>query len=271
MWRQACSVVAGALAFSAVARADDPPPDPNDHPDSTWSTRALAGYSKTGGTTDTSSANALFHVAHVMGQWKVLFGFEGLYGATRGETTAQAWHAHLQGNYNFTDKLYWYSGYRQDNDKFSGFLYQKTVSTGVGYQFIKSDSTQVSAQVGVGETWLRPQVIVLDPVGGIIIQPGVTMLLPGEEQTVVDAAVNFEHSFNQYTKLIAAVTVESGNVNTTSTYNVALQVKMTNQLALAAGYQLIDNSRPPAGVAKDASLTTLSLVYEFKNSKLAPE
>ena len=51
------------IGFSAAALADDAPPyegDPN------WSMRALLGYSKTGGNTDNSSANALFHVAHVM-------------------------------------------------------------------------------------------------------------------------------------------------------------------------------------------------------------
>ena len=270
-------IAAGALALVTGARADDQP-DPNDHPDSTWSTRALAGYSKTAGTTDNSSANGLFHIAHVMGQWKVLFGVEGLYGATRGETTAQAWHGHLQLNYNFTDRLYWYGGYRQDNDKFSGFLYQKTVSAGLGYQAFKTDTTQLSVQGGVGETWLRPQDLVLDSVGAIIIVPGaapnpgvVSWLYPGEDQTVFDGALNFEHAFNKYTKILASAAVQTGSVNTMSSYNVALQVKMTNQLSLAAGYQLVENTHPPASVAKDASLTTLSLVYEFKNSKLAPD
>jgi putative salt-induced outer membrane protein len=269
-------MAAGALALVNAAHAD--PPDPNDHPDSTWSSRALLGYTKTSGTTDNSSANGLFHVAHVLGPWKVLFGVEGLYGATRSETTAQAWHGHLQGNYNFTDRFYWFGGYRQDNDKFSGFLYQKTVSTGVGYQFIKNDTTQLSAQGGVGETWLRSQDLVLNSVGAIVIAPCAapnpgtcTWMYPGQQETVFDGAVNFEHQFNSYTKLLASALVQTGSVNTMTTYNVSLQVKMTNQLSLAAGYQLVYNTSPPPSVAKDASLTTLSLVYEFKNSKLPPD
>jgi putative salt-induced outer membrane protein len=277
MLRHFCAAGAAALFLCTAARADTPP-DPNDHPDSTWSTRALAGYSKTGGTTDTSSANALFHTAHTMGQWKVLFGFEGLYGATRGETTAQAWHAHIQGNYNITDRLYWYAGYRQDDDKFSGFLYQKTVSTGAGYQIFKSDTTKLSVQGGVGETWLRPEDLVLDPVGGIVIAPcaapdpgSCSWLYPGERETVFDGALNFEQDFNPYTKFLASATVQSGSLNTMTSYNASVQVKMTNQLALAVGYQLVYNTSPPPSVAKSASLTTLSLVYEFKNSKMPPE
>ena len=53
--------------------------------------------------------------------------------------------------------------------------------------------------------------------------------------------------------------------------NVALQVKMSTHLALAAGYQLTDNSSPPANSGRRDSLLTLSLVYDMKNPKLAPE
>src|SRR5579872_7431260 len=106
------------LAVSGIALADDRPPyqgDPN------WSMRALLGYTKTGGNTDNSSGNFLFHVAHVIDDWKLLFATEGLYGSTRGETTAQAWDAHGQANYNFTPKLYGFLGLGYTDDHFSGF------------------------------------------------------------------------------------------------------------------------------------------------------
>jgi putative salt-induced outer membrane protein YdiY len=65
--------------------------------------------------------------------------------------------------------------------------------------------------------------------------------------------------------------VQSGKENTLTTASVSLQVKMTNRLALAAGYQLTDNSQPPQGSERRDTLTTLNLVYELKNEKLAPE
>jgi putative salt-induced outer membrane protein YdiY len=88
---------------------------------------------------------------------------------------------------------------------------------------------------------------------------------------VLDAAVIYEHSFNAATKLLAGVTVESGGQNTTTNANIALQVKMTDTLALSAGYQLTHNSEPPAGVGTTSTLTTLNLVYQHKNPKLSPE
>src|SRR5215467_9105032 len=90
-------------ALSGVAAADTGPIGPGD---STWAIRSV------GGNTDNSAGNLLFHAAHVMGDWKLLFGADGLYGSTRGETTAQAWDAYVQGNYNITPRFYWYLGGR---------------------------------------------------------------------------------------------------------------------------------------------------------------
>ena len=259
MWKAAGLGMFAVLLLSGPARAQDD--------DGSWAARAQVGYAKTGGNTDTSTGNALFHIAHVVDDWKLLFGAEGFYGSTKGETTAQAWDAHLQANYNINERLYWYSGVRYDDNKFSGFAYQEALTTGLGYQFVKTDDTKLSAQLGIGARRLRPELLTEDSLGAITS----TTELPATTDAVLDAAVNLEHSFNALTKIIAGVAVESGSDNTMTSANLALQVKMSNLLALSAGYQLVRNSKPPAGVGSSASLITLNLVYELKNPKLAPE
>ena len=235
--------------------------------DDEWASRGQLGFSRTSGNTDTTTGNFLFHIAHLTGDWKYLFGAEGLYGSTKGETTAQAWDVHGQINYNITERLYWYGGLGYVNDKFSGFAYQETLSTGAGYQFIKTDATKLAGQIGIGARRLRPEILVKDDIGGIV---SVTQ----EDSTtdaVLDAAATFEHAFNDSTKLLAAAGLESGKDNTLSKGSIALQVKMTDKLALSAGIQATRNSKPPAGAKPTDTLTTLNLVYEIKNPKLAPE
>ena len=253
----------GLVGLCGAVWADEPAytGDPN------WSMRALLGYSKTGGNTDNTAANFLFHVAHLMGDWKLLFGIEGLYGSTRGETTAQAWDTYLQANYNFTPRFYWYTGLRYDADRFSGFAYQQSLNSGIGYQFSQTNATKLTAQLGAGYRWLRPEILVRDDVGGIISRTE----LESQRDAVFDGAINYEHNFNASTKLLASVTVQSGRENTLTAASVALQVKMSNRLSLAAGYQLTDNSSPPQGSGRRDTLTTLNLVYDMKNPKLAPE
>lgn len=254
-----------ATAFAGVAYAEDPPPFTGDP---TWAARGLLGYSKTTGNTDTTTGNFLFHAAKLVGSnWKFLFGTEGLYGSNHGETTAQAWDLHLQANYNVSDRMFVYGSGRYDDDRFSGFAYQASLSAGLGYDFIKTDATKLSAQVGVGERKLETELLVKDDVGGVISRTK----LDTSSEVVLDAAANFEHSFNASTKILAAVTMQSGSDNTLTTGRIGLQVKMTGTLSLAAGWQTTNNSKPPPGSGKTDSLTTLSVVYEVKNPKLAPE
>ncbi len=261
-WKTAAACAA-VVAVTAVARADEPPyaGDPN------WAMRVLLGYTKTGGNTDNSAGNFLFHVAHVMGDWKLLFGAEGLYGSTRGETTAQAWDAHTQANYNFSSRFFWYVGLSYTDDRFSGFAFQEAVKSGIGYKAVETDATKLTIQAGAGYRRLRPEILVKDDIGGVVSRTE----LDETSDAVFDGALTYEHSFNQYSKLLAGLAVESGQDNTLTTATLALQVKVSNHLALAAGYQLTDNSSPPPGSGRRDTLTTLSLVYDMKNPKLAPE
>jgi putative salt-induced outer membrane protein len=237
--------------------------------DDSWAMRGLLGFAKTSGTTDNTTANGSFHIAHTWEDWKFLAGVGGLYGSTKGETTSQDFGGSFQANYNISDRLYWFGGLTYDDNKFSGFAYQEMLDTGVGYQFIKEDDTKLTGQVGIGVQRLQPETFLTDPAGGIVSGS----VVQGESTSgmVVTAAVNFEHSFNPATKLLAGVAVQSGSANTMTTGNLALQVKMSDRLALAAGYQLIRNSKPPAGINGSSGLTTLNLVYELKNKKLAPQ
>jgi putative salt-induced outer membrane protein len=264
MRTQAVLGLAALSALSGVARADTGPIGPGDP---TWAIRSVLGYTKTGGNTDNSAGNLLFHAAHVLGDWKLLFGVEGLYGSTKGETTAQAWDAYLQGNYNITPRFYWYVGGRYDDDRFSGFAYQAAVKSGFGYEFIDTDDTKLTAQAGAGYRRLRPEILVKDDIGGVVSRTE----QPEESDAIFDAGLAFEHNFNQATKLLILATVQSGKENTLTNAGVALQVKMSDRLALSAGYKLIDNSNPPPGSGHRDTLTTLGVVYELKNEKLPPE
>jgi len=265
MQNQAVLLLVAVSAVAGVAAADTPPAGEPTNPD--WAMRALAGYSKTGGNTDNSAGNALFHVAHVMGNWKLLFGLEGLYGSTKGETTAQAWATYLQANYNITPRFYWYVGGRYDDDRFSGFAYQEAVKSGFGYKFFDSDTTKLALQLGAGYRRLRPEILVKNDIGAVISRTE----QPEESEAIFDAGLAFEHSFNQYAKLLAAVTVQAGSANTLTNANVAFQVKMSDRLSLTAAYKLIDNSNPPPGSGARDTLLTFGLTYEMKNEKLSPD
>lgn len=272
MRRQALSVILAAVAVSGVAYADDagcncaaavPPADVPD-----WAVRAMAGYAKTSGTSDTTSANALFRAAHTWEDWKFLFGAQALYGSNQGVASAQDIGAEFQANYNISPNLFWFAGVSYDDNKFSGFVYQEMIDTGVGYQIINDTDTKLSAQVGIGEQRLQPEQLIADPnVSGHFFR------IEGASTSNIAAtgSISFQHSFNPSTSLIAGLGVVSSSADTVTTFGAGLQVKMNSRFSLAAAYQVVNNSKVPAGVSKSNGLTTLNLVYELKNPKLAPQ
>lgn len=279
MRKQGLFLVLAAVAFSGfavsgAAYADDagcnctpavPPADVED-----WAVRALAGFTKTSGTSDTTAFNGAFHAAHTVDQWKFLFGAQALYSSTQNVSSAQDIGAEFQANYNISDRLYWFGGLSYDNNKFSGFQYQELVDTGVGYQFFNDDDTKLSGQVGIGEQRQEPETIAPNP----FYPPGPLLLrtpLGSTSNVAATAAVNFEHSFNDSTKVLASGSIMSSSADTMTTLGVGLQVNMSHRLSLVAAYQLVSNSKVPEGISKSSGLTTLNLAYELKNPKLAPQ
>jgi len=65
------------------------------------------------------------------------------------------------------------------------------------------------------------------------------------------------------TTLSDKLLVESGSNDTLVTNTLALAVKISTKLALSVGYNVQNNSNPPAGLKKLDSLETLNLVYSF--------
>jgi putative salt-induced outer membrane protein len=158
-----------------------------------------------------------------------------------------------------TPRLFAFGALNYQDDKFSGFQYQASATGGLGYKFIDNASTKLAAQVGVGYRALRPEELIKDDTGAVVER------IPEETQSEVvgTAGVDFEHAFNNSTKITDKLLVESGSSNTSTKNQLALEVKMSKKLSLAAGYGITSNSKPPAGLKKTDTVTTLNLVYAF--------
>src|SRR6185437_14645665 len=117
------------------------------------------------GNTDTATANAKFEVTHTTTAHKDDFEIEGLYGKTGGIVTAERWATTLQRDWNLTNRTFWFVNGHYEDDLFSGFAYQATVATGVGYRFIDTESTKLDAQIGAGYRRLRPETLIENSLG----------------------------------------------------------------------------------------------------------
>lgn len=237
-----------------VAMCDDAPP-----PQGVWTGKGQAGYVSTQGNTEAKSANAALDMSYLEGPWNHMFHLGGLYGQNSGYVSAERWDTLWQTNYSVSHDLYTFGALRYAHDLFSGFDYQASASAGLGYKFINTESTKLSAQIGVGYQVLRPEDIVKDSVGEVTAR----YLQPSENSVIGTLGVNYSQALTKTTSLSDILLVNSGSINTLATNTLALTVKMSTKLALSLGYNLQDNTSPPPGLKKVDTLETVNLVYAF--------
>ena len=223
-----------------------------------WKGKGEAGLVMSSGNTDAETGNVKVDIAREGGKWKNQFGLAALYSSDEDGATAQRWEAVTQQDYNFSSRTFWFGAGRFEDDRFSGFEYQATVSTGLGRKFIDKEATQFVGTLGVGYKFFETR-DAFDEEAGALIEKG-----EREDDAVLRGTLDYEHDLTATTKIANEFIVEAGADNTYVQNDVSLQVKMTEVLALAIGYGVRHNTKPPAGFEKTDQLTTVNLVYEIK-------
>jgi putative salt-induced outer membrane protein len=223
-----------------------------------WSGKAEAGLVVASGNTDTKSANAKLDMASTLEKWKHAAGFEAVYAASDGRSSGQRWEVHEQSDYSFSARNFGFGAARYENDRFSGFQYQTTVSGGVGRHFIDTERTKLTGTAGVGYKFFETR-DTFDDDTGVLLQDG-----SSGNEAVFRGTLDFSRSLTATTRLLDKFLVESGTDNTFVQNDIAIQVKVSDVLALAAGYSVRRNTDPPPGFGQTDTLTTLNLVYEMK-------
>src|SRR4051812_38107976 len=99
-----------------------------------WSGKGEAGFVVSRGNTNTDTANAKIEMVFDEAPWKYALGGSGIHASDDQGSTAQRWEAHAQSNYDFSPRNFWFGGGRYDNDRFSGFYYQTSLTTGIGHK-----------------------------------------------------------------------------------------------------------------------------------------
>ncbi len=223
-----------------------------------WTGKGEAGVVLANGNTDSKTGNVKIDAVQTLTKWKHALGGSAIYAATDGETTGQRWEAHEQSDYNFNARAFWFGAGRYEDDRFSGFEYQATASTGVGYRFIDNETTLFTGTAGVGYKFFETR-DVFDETGTVLLEPG-----ESDNEVVFRGSLDLSHSLSDTSKLLDKFLVESGADNTFVQNDIGIQVQMTDVIALSAAYSVRYNTNPPLGFGKTDTLTTLNLVYEIK-------
>jgi putative salt-induced outer membrane protein len=222
-----------------------------------WTGKGEAGIANSTGNSESLSANAKLEVRKKVDDWEHKLGFSGVYVSNDSDATTQRWEVYGESRHTFSVKNFWYGGFRYEDDRFSGFNYQGTLSTGFGRKFIDSDKTKFSAQIGVGYKLFETRDS-FDPVT-LVPVPGGT-----DNTAVLVGGFDWDHVLTATTSIYDHFTFEAASENTFLKNEIGVTVKMTDRMALAVAFNVRHNTDPPAGFKQTDTLTTVNLVYEVK-------
>ena len=225
-----------------------------------WTGTGSAGYAMATGNSTSESGNAKLQIAEEIENWKHALTFDSLYGSSNSVTSANRWDTSWQSDYKITDPLYVFGNLRYEQDHFGAYSYQESATAGLGYKLYDSDTTKLSLQAGAGVKKAEPQALVKDASGKVIDR----IEDPATTKAAVTAGFAYEHVLTATTKVLNTFLAESTTDNTFLQNDLALQVAMSDKLAISLGYGLRENTSPPAGAKRLDGLTTVSLVYSFK-------
>ena len=215
-----------------------------------WKGKGEAGVVVASGNTHASTVNLKLGMSEEVDRWKHSLEMAALRETNSGVTSADRYMAGWQSDYKINDRTFAFGGLRYEKDKFSGFDYQATAATGLGYKFYDTDKMKLSGQVGVGYRRSKSATPPGDTSGNAVFVAGFDYL------NVLTAT----------TKLVDKFHLEAGSDNTLLTNFIGIEVKMSDRLALSAGLDVRDNTKPPRAVPekkKIDTVTTLNLVYAF--------
>jgi putative salt-induced outer membrane protein len=212
-----------------------------------WTGKGELGASFASGNSENESANAALEVKNAYDQWTHTLGFAGNYGNDGTLTTAQRWEVRGQSDYTFNERAYAFGAGRYEDDRFSAYDYQASISGGLGYRIIDDERTKFWVQGGPGYRFAE-----LRDTG------------ESEDGLIFRGDAGFEHQLTETTRIVDRFLVETGSDNTYLQNDLGLEVAIKGALALRLGYQVRHNTDVPAGTEKTDTLTTVGLIYEVK-------
>lgn len=228
-----------ALLMPLAVQAEDATPSP-------WKGSAELGSIRTTGNTDTSSINAKFGVGYKGEKWNSGFKAEALTSKEDDITSKEKYNAALKFDRNFSKHHYLTLLAEYEDDRFSGFEYQSTLSAGYGYRAISEDDMELDFEAGPGYRYDR-----LDATGEEV------------DEAVLRLAMNFVWRIREGVEFIELLSMDDGSDNTIWKSETGLKSQINGSLATKLTYKVKKQEEVPAGTEDTDTEFGVTLVYSF--------
>lgn len=203
------------------------------------------GMAANRGNTESESFNSKLRLAYEVDRWKHQFAIDARKTTENEITIGERYLFTEKSDYNFSERTYAFGAFRYDDDRFSGFEYQSSLTGGIGWHVIDNDKAKFDLEVGAGYKESE-------------LQTGMV-----EEETIARLGEHYENQLTESTRIIQDLLVEAGSDQTTTEFNAALNVSMNSHLALQLSLGIKHTSNPPPGLEDTDTISAINLIYNF--------
>ena len=219
-----------------------------------WRGEGELGFLMTSGNSETESVNGKFDLTYESADWRHNGHFEVLYsaeeretetGGSEMETSAEKYLVSAKTNYKFTEKDYAFLTGTYEDDRFSGYDYQTSVSAGYGRRLFETERMLMEVEVGPGYRYNY-----LDSGGA-------------EEEAILRGYAMFTSKLTDSSSFKQEVSVEAGADQTVTKSISSVQARIVDALSMKASFTAEHTSTVPEDTDKTDTETALTLVYSF--------
>ncbi|KPQ27561.1 MAG: putative salt-induced outer membrane protein [Marinobacter excellens HL-55] len=232
------------LALAPMAQAQD---------SRNWDGEAELGFLMTSGNTDETKLDGRLGLKHETETWRNTGDFRSRYTEAEDQTTAEEYKAALEADYKFDEQQYWFVRGAYEDDRFSGYDFESTLTTGYGNRvWQQGDRSFLDLSIGGGYRYNKLRE---DDVDGSNT----------EEEAIARLAGQFDYALSESALFRQKLSTEIGldENNTISQSETSLQSSIVGSLSMKLAYRVKHVSDAPAGSDKTDTETSLSLLYGF--------
>lgn len=214
---------------------------------------AELGVLLTSGNTEETKVNSRLALKHETQLWRNTGEFSSRYTEAEDETTAEEYQAALESDYKFDDQQYWFVRGSWEDDRFSGYDFESTLSTGYGNRvWQEGERSFLDLSAGLGYRYNKLEALNADGDDA-------------EEEAIARLAAHFDYALSETALFRQKLSTEIGldENNTISQSETALQTSIAGSLSMKAAFRVKHVSDTPPGTDKTDTETSLSLLYGF--------
>lgn len=211
------------------------------------------GVLVTSGNSEETKINGRLALAHEIEHWRNSGELSSRYSEAEGTTTTEEYRASAETDYKFSERQYWFVRGSYEDDRFSGYDFESSLTAGYGHRVWESgERSFLDLSVGAGYRYNRLEI------------PNARGE-QAEDEAIARLAGHFDYALSENALFRQKLSSEYGldDDNAVTESETSLQASVVGNLSLKAAFRIKHVSEPPEGAETTDTETSLSLLYGF--------